>query len=97
MVQASDAGRHVGSAARRDGDANSDIDVLVVSDAPDLDDRVDELAAQIRLWTGDRAQVIGRTPNEITRLRCAKEPILAEWTRDLVVIVGERAALGKVG
>lgn len=85
-----------GSAARRDGDANSDIDVLVVSDAPDLDERVDELAAQIHLWTGNRAQVIGRTPNEITRLRRAEEPILAEWTRDLVVIAGERAALGKV-
>jgi len=85
-----------GSAARRDGDANSDIDVLVVSDDPELDDRVDELAEQIRRWTGNRAQVIGRTPTEVTRLRRAKEPILAEWTRDLVAIVGERTALGKV-
>lgn len=85
-----------GSAARRDGGANSDIDLLVVSDDPDLDDRVDELGAQIRRWTGNRAQVIGRTPEEITRLRRAKEPILAEWTRDLVVIVGERAALKRV-
>lgn len=85
-----------GSAARRDGDANSDIDVLVVSDDPDLEDRVDELAEQIRRWTGNRAQVIGRTPKEIARLRRAKEPILAEWTRDLLVIAGERAALGKV-
>jgi len=87
-----------GSAARRDGDADSDsdIDVLVVSDDSDLDDRVDELAEQIRRWTGNRAQVIGRTPKEIARLRRAKEPILAEWTRDLVVIAGERAALGKV-
>jgi predicted nucleotidyltransferase len=31
-----------GSAARRDGDANSDIDVLVVSDDPDLEDRIDK-------------------------------------------------------
>lgn len=57
-----------GSAARRDGDANSDIDVLVVSDGPDLDDRVDALADQIRRWTGNRAQVIGRSPKEIARL-----------------------------
>ncbi len=85
-----------GSAARRDGDANSDIDVLVVSNDSDLDARVDELAEQIRRWTGNRAQVIGRTPTEIARLRRAKEPILAEWTRDLVVIAGERSALGKV-
>jgi len=85
-----------GSAARRDGDASSDIDVLVVTDDPDLDDRVDELAERIRRWTGNRAQVIGRTPAEITRLRRAKEPILSEWTRDLVVIAGERTALGRV-
>lgn len=85
-----------GSAAGRDGDVNSDIDVLVVSDDPDLDDRVDELAERIRRWTGNRAQVIGRTPTEIARLRRAKEPILTGWTRDLIVIVGERTALGKV-
>jgi len=85
-----------GSAARRDGDARSDIDVLVVSDDPNLDDRVGELAEQIRRWTGNRAQVIGRTPKEIARLRRAKEPILSEWTRDLVVIAGKRAALGEV-
>lgn len=85
-----------GSAARRDGDASSDIDVLVVSDDPGLDDRVDELAEQIRRWTGNRALVIGRTPKEIARLRRAKEPILSEWGRDLVVIAGERTALGKV-
>ena len=85
-----------GSAARRDGDANSDIDVLVVTDDPDLDDRVDELAERIRRWTGNRAQIIGRTPTEIRRLRKAKEPILAEWTRDLVVITGKRTAIGKV-
>jgi predicted nucleotidyltransferase len=85
-----------GSAARRDGDANSDIDVLVVSDDPDLDDRVDALAEQIRRWTGNRAQVIGRSPKAIARLQRAKEPILAEWTGDLVVIGGERSSLGKV-
>ena len=85
-----------GSAARRDGDANSDIDVLVVSDDPDLDESVDALAEQIRRWTGNRAQVIGRSPNEIARLRRAKETLLAEWTRDLVVIPGEPSSLGKV-
>lgn len=85
-----------GSTARRDGDTHSDIDVLVVSDDPELADRVDELAEQIRRWTGNRAQVIGRPPKEIARLRRAKEPILAEWTRDLIVVAGERAALGTV-
>lgn len=84
-----------GSAARRDGDARSDIDVLVVTDDPDLDDRVDDLAELIRRWTGNRAQVVGRTPADVARLVRAKEPIVSEWTRDLIVIVGERTALGK--
>lgn len=84
-----------GSAARRDGDAGSDIDVLIVSDDPDLDDRVDELADQIRRWTGNRAQVIGRAPSEIARLERSKEPIVSEWAQELVVIAGERSALGR--
>lgn len=83
-----------GSGARRDGDAHSDIDVLVVSEDPELDERVDALAAQIRRWSGNDAHVIGRTPTEMGRLRRAKEPILAEWTSDLVVIAGSRTALG---
>ncbi|HET8930524.1 MAG TPA: nucleotidyltransferase domain-containing protein [Acidimicrobiales bacterium] len=85
-----------GSAARRDGDASSDIDLLVVSSDPDLDDRAHELSEQVRCWTGNRAQVIGRTPKEIARLRRAKEPIFGEWSRDLVVIAGDRFSLGKV-
>jgi len=84
-----------GSAARRDGDSDSDIDVLVVSDGPDLADRVDQLAAQITGWTGNRAHVIGRTPEEIARLTRDKESILAEWVRELVVIIGDRAVLGR--
>ena len=83
-----------GSAARRDGDSSSDIDVLVVSEDPQLAERVDALAWQVQRWTGNSAHVVGRTPAEVARLRRAKEPILAECTRDLVVIVGSRAVLG---
>lgn len=67
--------------------------VLVVSSDPDLDDRAHDLSEQIRSWTGNRAHVIGRTPKEIARLRRAKEPILAEWSRDLVVLAGEHSSL----
>ena len=83
-----------GSAARRDGDSHSDIDVLVVSEDPQLDERVDALAGQIHRWTGNRAHVAGRTPTEVARLRRAEEPILAEWTKDLFVVTGNRSALG---
>ena len=81
-----------GSAARRDGDAASDIDVLVVADVVDAD-ALDDLADRIRRWTGNRAHVVGRTPAEVARLRARDEPILAEWERDLVVVWGERRTL----
>ena len=82
-----------GSAARREGDISSDIDVLVVSDAADLDAFADELSTLVRSWTGNRAQVIGVTTAELRRLRKAKEPIVGGWERDLVVITGDRRAL----
>jgi predicted nucleotidyltransferase len=81
-----------GSAARRDGDASSDIDVLVVGDDPDIDD-VDRLGQRIQAWTGNSAQIIALTAGDLRRLRRAKEPIVAAWDRDLVVISGDRRAL----
>lgn len=82
-----------GSAARRDGDSSSDIDVLVVSDAADLDDFVDRLADRVRTWTGNPAQILGLSRAALRRLRRAKEPITAAWDRELVVICGDRRAL----
>lgn len=82
-----------GSAARRDGDTSSDIDVLVVTDDPDVNEQVDALAERIRSWTGNRAQVVARSPSDLARMRTAGEPILSEWNRDLVVIAGNRSAL----
>lgn len=84
-----------GSAARRDGDRSSDIDVLMVSDAEDLDEMTDRLSAQMRSWTGNRAQVIGLSPEALRRLRRANEAIVARWDAELVVICGDRRALGR--
>lgn len=77
-----------GSAARRDGDASSDIDLLVIGDGPNLDD-VDRLGRRIEAWTGNTAQVITLTPGDLHRLRRANEPILAVWERELLVISGD--------
>jgi predicted nucleotidyltransferase len=79
-----------GSAARRDGDSTSDIDVLVVSDAPDLEDFVDLLAERIAVWTGNRAQGLTRTPDQLQAMRRANDPIVASWAADLVVVRGDR-------
>jgi predicted nucleotidyltransferase len=82
-----------GSAARRDGDSTSDIDVLVVSDADDLALLVDQLTERIQAWTGNPAQVFGLSRADLRRLRRAKEPITDTWERDLVVICGDRRVL----
>jgi predicted nucleotidyltransferase len=82
-----------GSAARRDGDERSDIDLLVVSDSPGLDELVDTLAERIPRWTGNDAQVIAKSLADIQRLRRAGEPIVQEWGRDLIVLEGDRRVL----
>ena len=81
-----------GSAARRDGDARSDIDVVVVSDEVSGDD-VERLRDRIEAWTGNTAQIIALTPADVRRLRRATEPIVGVWERELAVICGDRGAL----
>lgn len=82
-----------GSAARRDGDEESDIDLLVVSDAANASEEAVELATQVERWTGNVTHVITIGSKDVRRLRRAREAILAEWESDLVVIVGGRDAL----
>lgn len=82
-----------GSAARRDGDSTSDIDVLIVSDDEGLDALVDVLTERIPSWTGNPAQVIGRTSATLRALREAREPIIASWTEELLVVAGNRDVL----
>lgn len=83
-----------GSAARRDGDAHSDIDVLLVSSADDAREFAGSLASRIQRWTGNAAQVITVAPEELARMRRDGEPIVDRWERDLVVLHGDRALLG---
>lgn len=82
-----------GSAARRDGDERSDIDLLVVADSPGLDDLADDLADCVRRWTGNDAQVISKTSAEMRDLIRAQEPLVSEWKRDLIVLLGDRHVL----
>ncbi|MBA3303133.1 MAG: nucleotidyltransferase domain-containing protein [Acidimicrobiia bacterium] len=85
-----------GSGARRDGDERSDIDALVVSDSPGLDELVTRLGDQIHRWTGNEAHVVGKTTADIARLRRGNEPILQSWDRDLLVLAGDRRQLRSV-
>lgn len=82
-----------GSAARRDGGEDSDIDLVVVSDATDASENGAELAANVERWTGNATHVITVGSRDLRRMRRAREAVLAEWERDLVVIAGSRDAL----
>lgn len=82
-----------GSAARRDGDEASDIDVLVISDSEDTVDRASDLAVRIEGWTGNATHVVTIGSKDLRRMRRRREPILGEWERDLLVVSGERDAL----
>ena len=84
-----------GSAARGDGDTNSDIDLLIVRPA-DLDpedanwrDQLDELADSVRRWTGNNAGIAEVSEGELPRLRKDRPPVVEEVSEDAVDLAGE--------
>ena len=82
-----------GSAARRDGGEHSDIDLVVVSDVANASEHAAELAANVQRWTGNPTHVITAGSKDLRRMHRARERVLAEWERDLLVVVGTRDAL----
>jgi predicted nucleotidyltransferase len=84
-----------GSAARGDGDASSDIDLLVVRPADvDPDDahwrgQVDRLADLVRHWTGNNAGIAEVSEGELPRLRKDRPPVVEEVSEDAIDLAGE--------
>lgn len=84
-----------GSAARSDGDVHSDIDLFVVrpnttqEDNPAWQAQRDELADQIRRWTGNRAAIAEMSERDVRRLRRQPPPIVAELRNDAVIVSGQ--------
>jgi predicted transcriptional regulator len=93
-----------GSAARGEGDASSDIDLLVVRPADvDPDDvrwrgQVDGLAGLVRRWTGNNAGIAEVSEGELPRLRKDRPPVVEEVSEDAVDLAGEatRKLLGRL-
>lgn len=83
-----------GSAARGDGDAKSDIDVLVVRpDAVDGDDpgwllQVADLSTRIREWSGNEASVMEYAACELAELAMSGERLVEEVRRDGIHLAG---------
>jgi predicted nucleotidyltransferase/predicted transcriptional regulator len=93
-----------GSAARGDGDARSDIDLLIVRPAEvDSDDagwrgQIDGLADRVRRWTGNHAGIAEVSEPELPRLREDRPPVVEEVRKDAVDLFGEstRKLLGRL-
>lgn len=92
-----------GSAARGDGSATSDIDVLLVrptslpsSTEDSTDPRAAEWAAQVdrlrdalHTMTGNRVQIMEMSDREMHDLLLADDPLIESLRRDLRVLVGD--------
>jgi predicted nucleotidyltransferase len=84
-----------GSAARREGDDESDIDLLVVTESLDASGEAASLADAVERWTGNPCHVVALKPTDVRRMRRQREPVLATWQLDLVVLSGDPAILRK--
>lgn len=82
-----------GSAARRDGDMDSDVDIFILSGDQAILDLSGDLAHQVQRWTGNSCHVITATSADVRRMRRHKEPLLDNVVRDLVIVSGSRAVL----
>lgn len=83
-----------GSAARGDGGATSDIDLLVIrpadvdTDDADWDGNVTDLAARVTRWSGNPCEILDRSGEELQAMAAAGERLLREIRRDGRAIVG---------
>ena len=83
-----------GSAARGDGNTESDIDLFVVRPERVFEEdiawqtQLSDLARKIRLWTGNRASVVELSESEAGRLGDKNRPIVGELRSDAIVLSG---------
>lgn len=86
-----------GSAARRDGSADSDIDIVLVEPAhheiaEEWDNQRHELAEAVERWTGNLVQIYDLDEDLLAAHIEANEPIVAQWRKDARTLVGRDLA-----
>jgi hypothetical protein len=87
-----------GSAARADGDAASDIDIFVIRPrAVGAEDerwraQLEDLAMQIRRWTGNHSSLMEVGEQELPRLGRSRRDTVADLRTQAVTLVGPPAA-----
>jgi predicted nucleotidyltransferase len=86
----------VGSVARGDADSESDIDVLIVADdlrSTELHDRLAQLHADVRSWTGNDLQLVEHSQTSWRKLVRAKNPLIEQIRLDGIALGGDTASL----
>jgi predicted nucleotidyltransferase len=83
-----------GSAARGDGDTSSDIDLLVICrddvDEETWDEQLYESGRRIYAATGNEPAWFSITTSDLARAVETDEPVVRDWQRDAVHLVGQR-------
>jgi hypothetical protein len=83
-----------GSAARQDGDTDSDIDIFLVRPAGvDAEDaawntQLQDLGDAVLAWTGNHAGIIDFAEQDIVRMRAENPPVLQDLRRDGIDLAG---------
>ncbi len=83
-----------GSAARGDGDIDSDIDIFVVRPAavdaedPTWGEQLTDTGAAILAWTGNRAGIIDFAEQDVGRMLEESPPVLGDLRRDGIDLAG---------
>ena len=85
-----------GSVARGDADRESDIDLLIVADdlrSTELHDRLAQLHADVRSWTGNDLQLVEHSQTSWRKLVRAKHPLVEQIRLDGIALAGDTASL----
>lgn len=85
-----------GSAARRDADAASDVDLLLIREDSLSPDQIERWEAQladlrqhVRSWTGNACQTLALTRGRVLEHLLARDPIVDNWRKDTVLLAGD--------
>ena len=85
-----------GSVARGEAHKESDVDLLIVADdlePPDLHERLSQLQADVRVWTGNDLQLVEHSPTSWRKLVRSKNPLVEQIRLDGIALAGDNAAL----
>lgn len=85
-----------GSVARGEAHKESDVDLLIVADdleQPALHERLSQLQADVRVWTGNDLQLVEHTPTSWERLVRSKNSLVEQVRRDGIALTDRAAAL----